>query len=72
MKRTIWCFLIVLGIDKHHIVGPSGNHVGIVYFSAYTCLVVWLAFGTPFVHLGADLSYGTTCGTCPLSTCCSY
>lgn len=52
-------FLIVLGIDKHPIVGSSGNHVGIIYFSAYICLVVWLAFGTPFVHLGADLSYGT-------------
>ena len=52
-------FLIWLGIDAHPIVGSLGNHVGIIYFFAYICLVIWLAFGTPFVHLGADLSYGT-------------
>ena len=41
------------------IVGAAGNQVGILYFAMYACLVLWLAFGTPYVRLGADLSYGT-------------
>lgn len=64
MPKLSWAVLplllmIWLGVDKNPLVGSAGNHVGILYFAAYICTVVWLAFGTPFVHLGADLSYGT-------------
>ena len=38
--------------------GSSGNRLGLVYFTCYTGLVLWLAFFTPYVRLRADFSYG--------------
>ncbi len=38
--------------------GSSGNRLGLVYFSCYVGLVMWLAFGVPVFRLNFDLSYG--------------
>ena len=38
--------------------GSSGNRVGLLYFVSYAALILWLAFGLPYVRLKLDLSYG--------------
>jgi peptidoglycan/LPS O-acetylase OafA/YrhL len=38
--------------------GSPGNRLGLIYFSFYIGLVLWLAFVAPFVRINFDLSYG--------------
>ena len=52
-------FLAWLGAEGNPFVGAAGNRIGLFYFASYIALVIWLAFGTPFVRLSFDLSYGT-------------
>lgn len=35
-----------------------GNHLGIVYFLLYTTVILWVAFGIPYVNIPFDFSYG--------------
>ena len=39
--------------------GSAGNRLGLVYFALYMAVVLWCAFGTPFLPLKFDLSFGT-------------
>src|SRR5205823_1285002 len=48
--------MIVLGSGL--LFGATGNRLGLAYFTAYIAVVFWLAFGTRYVKLETDLSYG--------------
>jgi peptidoglycan/LPS O-acetylase OafA/YrhL len=37
----------------------ADNELGLFYFFCYVGLVIWFAFGLPYVRLSVDLSYGT-------------
>jgi len=38
--------------------GSAGNRLGLVYFALYVAVVLWCAFGTPFLRFNFDLSFG--------------
>lgn len=50
--------LLMMVWGEGPIFGSAGNRLGLIYFSAYICIVLWLAFGTPYRPLAFDFSYG--------------
>jgi peptidoglycan/LPS O-acetylase OafA/YrhL len=51
--------IVMLHFGDGVLFGSDGNRLGLFYFACYVGLAIWLAFGTPFVRLNIDLSYGT-------------
>lgn len=49
---------VMIGFGQGPLFASQGNRLGLVYFASYVALVLWFAFGTPFVRLKVDLSYG--------------
>lgn len=50
---------LMIAFGEGLLFGVAGNRLGVVYFSCYCCLILWLAFATPHLPLKTDLSYGT-------------
>ncbi|MFS2047749.1 acyltransferase family protein [Variovorax sp. Varisp41] len=51
--------LIWLGLDSNPLFGATNNRLGIFYFFFYVAIITWLAFGTKYLKLSFDISYGT-------------
>lgn len=49
----------MMAFGEGPIFGSVGNTVGISYFICYACLILWVAFCTPYIRLPFDISYGT-------------
>lgn len=50
---------LMIAFGEGLLFGVAGNRLGVLYFTCYVCLILWLAFATPPVSLKTDLSYGT-------------
>jgi peptidoglycan/LPS O-acetylase OafA/YrhL len=59
--------MIYLGTGA--VFGSMGNRVGLLYFVCYACMILWLAFGTPYFRLRVDLSYGIYIWHMPIINC---
>lgn len=51
-------FLAVLDLKGSFLLGSTGNELGLLYFIAFSILIIILAFWAPSVRLGFDISYG--------------
>lgn len=51
--------LAMIQFGSGSLFGSEGNRLGVVYFSCYVAIVLWLSFATPYVRLTFDLSYGS-------------
>lgn len=50
--------VMLISIGSGPLFESSGNRLGLIYFIAYSALILWLAFSTPYFNLAFDVSYG--------------
>lgn len=58
LPLAILPMLLMIWVGDGPLFGTEGNRLGLVYFACYTAVITWLAFGTPFLRLQPDFSYG--------------
>lgn len=59
LPLAILPLVVLILVGTGPVFGSTGNRLGVVYFAFYVTVVFWVAFGTPFLRLNFDLSFGT-------------
>lgn len=58
LLTAIPLFAMILLDGEGFLLGSSGNRLGLLYFTCYVSMIMWIAFNLPYFRLSFDLSYG--------------